>query len=293
MDSDNKRYLIVDGSNYLFRSYFGVPEFAIFNGVKVNAVYGFSAILRRVTRTINPDTIIVVFDSQTGIVNKIEERPEYKATRELVDTGMYVQLPMIKKILERCGMQWIEPPDHEADDIIGSLAYKVTRNNGTAFISSNDFDFAQLITDKVVLVRDIRGNAIHITESDFLKEWGFKPIQYLDYLALKGDSSDNVMGIRGIGPKIAKSLVIKYDSIQGIIDHLEELAPNIANKLRPETNRILSNLKFLKIQTNISDNLDNIVEKRVEFSQKALYDTKTNEHLTELGIGLDENITQN
>ena len=168
----------------------------------------------------------------------MEERPEYKATRELLDTGMYLQLPLIKKILQKCGIEWNEPPENEADDVIGSLASAVSQENGRAFISSNDLDFAQLITEKITLVKDIRGIAVHITETDFTNEWGFPPTQYLDYLALKGDPSDNVTGIRGIGPKTAGDLVRNFGSVQGIIEHLEVLSLRVANKIRPEVEKI-------------------------------------------------------
>ena len=126
MRNNSPRYLIADGSNFLFRSYFGVPETAAFRVIKVNAVYGFFAILRRVTRSVDPARILVVFDSETGIVSKITERPEYKATRELPDTGMYAQLPLIKGILQKCGIDWIEPLQHEADDVIGSMRIQET-----------------------------------------------------------------------------------------------------------------------------------------------------------------------
>jgi len=285
MQNDNERYLIVDGSNYLFRSYFGVPEAANYHGVKVNAVYGFFAILRRISEAVGPARIIVVFDSETGIQNKIDERPEYKATRELPDTGMYVQLPMIKAILERCNIEWIEPPNHEADDVIGSLATEIARRDGRAFVSSNDFDFAQIINEKITLVRDIRGKAVFITEKNFLKEWGFEPAHYRDYLAIKGDPTDNVFGIQGIGPKTAKDLIQKYTTLEKVVKHVGELTRGVASKIQPEIERLLSNLDFLKIETELETGARTIDDPNFNFNQEALYKIKTNEHLGAIGIG--------
>lgn len=276
------RFLIVDGSNYLFRSYFGVPESASFKGVKVNAVYGFFAILRRMTLATSPDAIIVVFDSETGILNKVESHPEYKSTRTYVDTGMYVQLPMIKSILEQCQIQWVEPQEHEADDVIGVYATEIARSGGFSYISSNDFDFAQLITEKITLVRDIKGKAIQINAAQFKKEWAITPIQYLDYLALKGDTSDNVAGIMGIGHKTALDLVCKYQSIQGIVDHLDSINPRISNKIKSEKERIFANLNFLRIATDTNIQLNPImIEGRNATFRDALFNKTTNELLME------------
>src|SRR5690606_8856567 len=129
---------------------------------------------------------------------------------------------------------WIEPPDHEADDVIGSFAHSLAVRGERAFISSNDFDFAQLISPQVTLVRDVQGKTVQITEEQFIKDWGFKPPQYLDYLSIKGDPSDNIAGIAGIGPKPAKDLIIKYGSLPTILDHCDELSPRLSAKLKPE-----------------------------------------------------------
>lgn len=285
MQNAKEKYLIVDGSNYLFRSYFGVPKAANFRGVKVNAVYVFFAILRRITEAVEPAKIIVVFDSETGIQGKIEERPEYKATRELSDTGMYVQLPMIKVILERCNIEWIEPPNHEADDVIGSLAAEIARKDGEAFVSSNDLDFAQIIDPCITLVRDIRGEAIFITEKDFIREWGFEPAHYRDYLAIKGDPPDNVYVIQWIGPKTERGLIQKYTTIEEMFQHLSDLSRGIASKILPEIDKLLSNLHFLKIDTELVIGARAINYPTFNFSQEALYKVKTNGHLISMGIG--------
>jgi len=275
----NPKHLFIDGSNYLFRSYFGVPQAANYKGMKVNAVYGFFAILRRIAKEVVPQTITVVFDSQTGIAQKIEERPEYKATRELPDTGMYVQLPFIKRILERCRIEWIEPPHHEADDVIGSLARVAAEHGGTAYVSSNDFDFAQLIAPRIILVRDIRGKAIFISEEDFKREWRMEPSQYVDYLSIKGDSSDNVAGISGIGPKTASDLVQQYGSIEGIVKNLENIPTRQRGMIQSQQKELLSNKKFLQIDTSIDVSIFNGSEQHLGFLAHELFEVTSNQHL--------------
>lgn len=275
---NNQKHLIVDGSNYLFISYFGVPKLATYKNRKVNAVYGFFSILRRISTKVNPNQIFVIFDSQTGIQDKIKRRQEYKATRQLVDTGMYQQLPIIKKILENCKIKWIEPPNNEADDIIGSLATKYSKEN-SVFISSNDLDFAQIISKRITLVRNIKGKTICITEKNFLKQWGFLPQYYKDYLALKGDSTDNIDGIKGIGVKTARDLIQKYNTVEEVIQNLENLSNSVSSKILLDIERLRSNLQFLTIDTGLEVFNDKICKDNDCFNKDALYLKKTNEHL--------------
>jgi DNA polymerase-1 len=275
------KYLIVDGSNYLFRAYFGVPSAANYKGTQINAVYGFFAILRRMARSVNPTHIIVVFDSQTGTKSKVEKNPEYKANREFLDTGMYVQLPYIKSILDRCNIHWIEPEHEEADDVIGSLAKQFCIKNNASFISSNDYDFAQLTQRDLTLVRDVQGRAVHITPQVFVDEWGFEPQRYLDYISIKGDSSDNISGVEGIGQKIATMLIQKYDSIEDMCTHCRQLPSRIANKILAESDKIRSNRSFLRINTEINITLS---DKSGIFDAHSLYTVKTNEHLANLEL---------
>lgn len=191
---------------------------------------------------------------------------------------MYQQLPIIKKILENCKIKWIEPPNNEADDIIGSLATKYSKEN-SVFISSNDLDFAQIISKRITLVRNIKGKTICITEKNFLKQWGFLPQYYKDYLALKGDSTDNIDGIKGIGIKTAKDLIQKYNTVDEVIQNLENLSNSLFSKISPNIEKLRSNLQFLTIDTGLEVFNDNIYEDNDCFNKDALYLKKTNEHL--------------
>lgn len=275
---NSPKYLIVDGSNYLFTSYFGVPQLATYKNKKVNAIYGFFSILRRISTKVNPNQIFIIFDSQTGIQNKIEKRQEYKANRQLIDTGMYQQLPIIKEILKNCKIKWIEPPNNEADDIIGSLATKYSKENNV-FISSNDLDFAQIINERITLVRNIKGKTIYITERKFIKQWGFLPQYYKDYLALKGDSTDNIDGIKGIGMKTAKDLIQKYNTVEGVVQNLHNLSNSLSSKIAQDIEKLRSNLQFLTIDTGLEVFNDYMCEDDNCFNKDALYLKKTNEHL--------------
>lgn len=275
---NRKKYLIVDGSNYLFSSYLGVPQTAVYKDRKVNAVYGFFAKLKRVSENLKPADIIVLFDSETGIQTKVEVKPEYKATRVLNDIGMFVQLPIIKRVLELCNIKWIEPLEYEADDVIGSLAKYFSKDN-EVYISSNDFDFAQLLTNSITLVRYIRGEIIHLTERDFLKEWGFEPENYKDYLALKGDSSDNILGVKGVGYKTARSLIERYSTVEGVIQNLDSISTSTASKIVPEIERLRSNLKFLTIDTTLTEFSNEILQSERIFDNETFLKSRTRDLL--------------
>lgn len=278
------RYLIVDGSNYLFRSYFGVPSSAKYKEIKVNAVYGFFAILRKTAKKIDPHKIIVVFDSETGIQNKIKANPNYKSNRTLGDTGMYEQLPIIKEILNSCHIEWIESPEFEADDVIGSLVKNIDRNYSYISISSNDLDLAQLIDNHIVLTRDVQGKIISITKKEFQKQWGFKSSQYRDYLALKGDPTDNVVGVKGVGSITAKNLIIKYHSIERILENIAELNKRLASEIEQGKENLIFNHKFLTINTGLNIHTKTLNETNSSFDYQALHNIKTNEHLDNIGF---------
>ena len=249
----NKRFLIVDGSHYLYRAYYGVPESArLPNGLKVNAVYGFMAFLRKAVKATDPTCITVVFDSETGVADKTVREKSYKANRDYTDTEIYKQLPLIKKILEYLSIRWVEPASYEADDYIGSLACRARDTGMFSLIFSNDADFLQLIGSNISGVK-IGGKGIEVIDAaSFKRKYGFANDLYLDYLSLKGDASDNIKGIPGVGPKTAQNLIMNYGSLNNIYSNINCLQKR--QKRLIENNRQVaeSNMKFLRIITTIS-----------------------------------------
>ena len=249
------KLLIIDGHNYLYRAYYGVPSAAqLPNGIQINAFYGFFSCLRKNIRNINPNNIIVVFDSETGIQNKIEVKNNYKQNRDYSDTGMFEQLPIIKKALEYIGINYVEDSTNEGDDVIGSIAYKASSNK-EVYISTQDQDFFQLITEKISVLRDERVlnpktnkniyNPVIYTEESFKRKRKFPPQNYLDYIALKGDPSDNIVGVEGIGKVRASKLVIQNGDIDKIIENSKE------KRLIGKEQLIRENKIFLRISTDL------------------------------------------
>jgi len=248
----SKRFLIVDGSHYLYRAYYGVPESArLPNGLKVNAVYGFMAFLRKAVKAIDPTCITVVFDSETGVADKTAREGSYKANRDYTDTEIYKQLPLIKKLLGYLSIRWVEPASYEADDCIGSFACRARDAGMFSLIFSNDADFLQLIGSNISGIK-IGGKSLEVIDAAaFKRKYGFASNLYLDYLSLKGDASDNIKGIPGIGPKTAQSLIMNYGSLNDIYSNLDYLQKRYRRLLESNRQIAESNMKFLRINTTI------------------------------------------
>jgi DNA polymerase-1 len=234
--------LIIDGHNYLYRSYYGIPSAAkLPNGLQVNAYYGFMSLLRKSYRYISPKNIVVIFDSETGTKRKVEKNHNYKQNREYVDTDMFKQLPMIKDALDYINIHYIEHPNYEADDVIGTIALKKSED-GEVYISSQDKDFSQLINNNIFVLRREKGKFVEYNPQTFFKKFNFNSNRYLEYLCLIGDPSDNIRGVKGIGKKTALKLIKKNNHI------LEEKSNQLLLRGKRE---LCQNLKFLRISSDL------------------------------------------
>lgn len=256
---------IIDGHNYLFRSFYGVPETATTkSGIKVNAVYGFFAELRKLFDAFPDNHLFVVFDSETGIGDKLDVRPDYKDNR-IVNTDMFKQLPIIKQLLEIMNVPFIEHPKYEADDVIASLA---SQTEGKVIISSNDFDFIQLVSNKIILLRNAQGKLIDCNIEYINQRFGIEPSQYVDYLSLIGDKTDKIKGVPKVGPKTAVKLLSNADGISTLsLEHQE-----IFNQNR----KFITMLKDIPFKELWSEPFQEI--------NKEVIKRKTNDNLKYIGI---------
>lgn len=244
--------VIIDGHNFLFRGFYGVPaQVKKADGTPINAVYGFFSLLRVILKTVDPDYLVVVFDSETGADNKKFTRPEYKANRVPQDNSIFSQLSLIKKCLDIMEIYWIEDELNEADDVIGTYSEKFNKQGVEVYICSNDHDFMQLVCDEIFVLRGLRGEVIEFDHSGVMNRYGVTPIQYLDYLALTGDSSDNIKGIKGIGKKRAVTLLSEYKNIQTIYRSFDLLSPAFKKSLQSQEGILLERKEFLKIQSKL------------------------------------------
>lgn len=225
------KLILIDGSGYVYRAYYGLPELTNSNGESVHAVYG---VFRMICKALaqKPEYFVVVWDAPTKTLRH-EQFEAYKAHRPPAPDDFRRQIKLTKQLIADCKINCEQIPGYEADDIIGTLAQKAAREGIDVEIMTCDKDMKALISDRIVCSDAMKQVTTNL--SSFNYERGFPPIQLVDYLALIGDASDNVPGVAGIGPKGASTLILQYGTIENIYEHLDEISPALQEKLR--TNR--------------------------------------------------------
>ncbi|HAT72421.1 MAG TPA: DNA polymerase I [Elusimicrobia bacterium] len=210
----NPRVFIIDAHAFLHRSYHALPKFSTSKGEEVGALYGFTRILLKILRERRPDYVAVCFDSKGGTFRD-DLYPEYKANRSATEPGLLGQLNTARGLVQALGLKGVYVKGFEADDIIATLARRAERAGLEAVIVSGDKDAAQLAGEHIKLWD---GSSPEFSgPGDVLKKYGLPPGLLPDYFALTGDSSDNVPGVAGVGPKSAAKLVQTYGPLEKIL----------------------------------------------------------------------------
>ncbi|MGE0762543.1 MAG: DNA polymerase I [Bdellovibrionales bacterium] len=215
-----KKLYLVDVSTMFFRAFFALPPLSNDKGMPTNALYGFLSMTIKLLRDIKPDYIVFCFDTKEPSF-RLQIYPEYKANRDEMPEDLIPQIPYVRKISETLGVPILEKPGFEADDLIGTLAKQGEAQGLEVVIVSGDKDFAQLINQKTIMYDTMK--EIRYNPEGVMAKWGVKPEQFIDYLALVGDSSDNVPGVRGIGPKGAQKLLNEYKTLDGVYENLDKI----------------------------------------------------------------------
>ncbi len=232
----NKKFIIIDAMAMAYRAYFAfiTRPLVTSKGETTSAVYGFFNQLIKIFEDHKPDYIAVAFDSKEKTFRH-EKYESYKSSRNKMPDDMFPQLDRIKQVIDILKIPLYIIPRYEADDIIGTAACKAESYGLETFIITPDKDFTQLINDKVKVIKPggKTGEEIIIYDTARVKEeFGFEPKQMIDYLALIGDSSDDIPGVAGIGPKTAIPLIQKYGSVENLYKHIDEIdKPALKNKL--------------------------------------------------------------
>jgi DNA polymerase-1 len=220
-----QRFFVVDGSALAYRSHFAFLKSSLrtTGGLPTGAAYGYCAALLRLVEDENPERMAVVFDSSEPTFRH-EQYPEYKATREKMPEELVEQLPIMTEATEHMGIRLICLPGEEADDIIGSLVRLGTEQGWTTYIVSGDKDFMQLVGRAVCLYSTGRsGGATLMGPPEVQAKLGVPPRLVPDFLGLVGDSSDNIKGVPGVGPKRAVALLKQYDSLEEVLERAGEV----------------------------------------------------------------------
>ncbi len=226
------RVLIVDGNSILNRAFYGIKVLTSSKGFPTNAVTGFMNILLREAETLKPDGLAVAFDLPEKTFRHLK-CDYYKANRHGMPDELAVQLPKVKEILRGLGINIIEIPGYEADDVLGSVSALFSGPDDEAFILSGDRDTFQLVTDRTTVRFSSMREVANVDRDKFFEDYGVEPARLVDIKALMGDSSDNIPGVPGIGEKTAKALIKDYGSLDGVYESLETapLTPGVKNKL--------------------------------------------------------------
>ena len=229
-----KKIILVDGNNLLFRSYYATSYSGVImknsKGFPTNGLYGFINMINKIIEEEKPNYILVAFDK--GKTFRHEKYSEYKAGRREMPEELKLQFPKAKEVLDAMGIKHFEIDNYEADDIIGTLAKTVDMEDEfIATIISSDKDLLQLISKEVEVKLLKTKGFIRFDEKNFKDTYGTTPIHMIDLKALMGDASDHIQGVKGIGEKTAINLLTKYQSLDNVYEHLNEIGGKTKEKL--------------------------------------------------------------
>ena len=222
MTEEKKRpkLVLVDGSNYLFRAFYAIRELSNSKGFPTNAIYGFTTMLMKLLRDQAPDYVAVAFDVKAPTFRH-EAFADYKATRRAIPDTLIPQIPYVKEIVRGFAIPIIEQPGLEADDIIGTIARKQAQEGMDVVVVSGDKDLMQLVSGNVVMVDTMKDKTYDVAA--VTERFGVGPDKVVEILGLMGDVSDNIPGVRGIGPKGALRLIEQFGGVREILDHPEKI----------------------------------------------------------------------
>ena len=225
----NKPFILVDGSSYLFRAYHAMPDMSNSKREPTGTIYGVINMIRRLLKDYEPEHLAVVFDAK-GKTFRNDMYKDYKANRPPMPDDLRVQIEPIHEIIKSMGLPLICIPGVEADDVIGTLARHATEKGIETIISTGDKDMAQLVNEHVSLVNTMTD--VHMGIDGVKEKFGVPPERIIDYLALIGDTADNIPGVPKVGPKTAVKWLGIYDSLDGVMQHATEITGKVGENLR-------------------------------------------------------------
>lgn len=246
-----KKLLLIDTFNFLHRAYHALPKtFSNSAGEPTNAVYGVTSMLINVFESLKPDYVVTALDDVAPTF-RVEEFTGYKAHRKPMEDDLSSQIPKVFEIIDAFGINKIVLPGYEADDVIGTIVEKFS-NDVEIIIVSNDRDLWQLLRSNVmIMVPGKNGESEWIGEREAIARMGFKPSQLVDYKGLRGDPSDNIPGVPGVGEKTAKKLIEEYDTMDNLYSHIDEVSPDsLKMKLAENYEQAIMSRNLAKIITD-------------------------------------------
>jgi DNA polymerase I len=276
---EKEKLVIIDGHALIHRAYHAIPPLTTKNGEIVNAVYGFAVILLNVLRDLDPKYIAVAFDLP-GKTKRHDDYADYKATRKAAPDDLKSQISRVRKLVESFNIPVIDKVGYEADDVIGTIV-KNSPAKLENYIVTGDLDELQLVDSRtrVYTMRKGFSDVVIYDEAKVIERYGINPSQFIDYKALRGDPSDNIPGVSGIGEKTATNLIKEFGSLENIYQNLDKIKPAIANKLQKDKEMAYLSQKLSTIETNLKLGFDITKCKTADFNREKLLN-----ELSELGF---------
>lgn len=254
-----KRLVIIDGKSVFYRGYYAMPNLSTKDGTPTGGVYGFAVMALEVVKKLKPDYVCVAWDkSKTNIRARLELYPLYKANRKPAPPDFYEQVPILHELLETLEWPLYEVDDYEADDIMGAFAKQAGERGIESYLITSDLDVLQLVNSHTHIYTLKKGlsNIELFNEAYFVEKYGVDAHQWVDVKALKGDSSDNIPGVAGIGEKTALELIKTYETLDGVYENLDKLKPAVRAKLEKDKDMAYLSKKLVTLMVDAPIELD-------------------------------------
>ena len=256
--SSLRKIILLDGHSLAFRAFFALPDTLITSSGQVtNAVYGFTSMLIKLMADERPQAVVACFDKGAPQF-RIDRYAAYKAGRAETPDLFRQQLPLIREVLQALRIPIVELEGYEADDLLATLTNNCRSEDCEVIVVTGDRDILQLVGKGVSVIMTRRGisDVIRYDASTVIERYGVAPDQWLDFVALKGEPSDNLPGIPGVGDKTAAQLVKKYGGIEEIIAHADELTPKLRDSLKAHAEQVRINKELGRLLNDVVLEID-------------------------------------
>ncbi len=246
--------MLLDGNSLAFRAFYALPaeNFKTRSGLTTNAVYGFTAMLINLLRDESPTHVAAAFDVSRQTF-RLERYPEYKAGRSQTPDEFRGQIDITKEVLAALGITVLAEPGFEADDLIATLATQAEHEGYRVLVVTGDRDSLQLVSDDVTVLYPRKGvsELTRFTPEAVVEKYGLTPTQYPDFAALRGDPSDNLPGIPGVGEKTASKWIVEYGSLQGLVDNADSVCGKVGDALRAHLANVIRNRELTELAKDV------------------------------------------
>ncbi len=270
MEKEQKRLVIIDGKSVFYRGYYAMGALSTSDGTPTGGIYGFAAIAMEIVKQLNPTKVVVAWDSKSSTSKRRKIFAEYKAGRVKPGDDFYVQIPYLKELVLALGWSFVECEDYEADDIIGTLALQADEEGDwDTIIVSSDLDMLQIVDENTRMYRILKGFS-KLEEMDVPaveEKYGIKKAQFLDLKALKGDASDNIPGVPGVGEKTAVKLLDQFGTLAEVYEHLGEVTGVARKKLEEGRESAFMSYELAKIMTDAPVKLEDLPDLQIDWAR--------------------------